>query len=721
MVGVAVGVDGRRVAEVLADFAVTGSPLRGSGFLLRADVLVTAWHLVAGAERVRAVFEAGTERTHVAVMRSAPIRLGRSDVALVVLDGVRGDIVPVTLGGFGDRPAVIDAEAFGFPLFRVRTKDGSSPPPGQDQAKYRALAHEDVRLSPQANWRAGECALLVAGPADAADGVSPWAGMSGGPVFARGGWSLVAVVTDDHPADGLGRLTAARLDLVLAQLPAAQLRQVLPLLGLDSVELPPVWQEPGELVRAAYTNVAHGFLPRGGLRDRADELAALKSFCAGSQSYVYWQAPAKAGKTALMATFAANPPAGITVVAFFNTAVRADQSDSTAFTGAMLDQLAALTGEHVPQLRTAAARDGYLTELLKRAAATCVAAGGRLVMLVDGLDEDTSASRNMPSLASLLPHDPIPGLKVMVAGRPDPPLPADIRRMPDHPLHSCVRHGLEPSPYAAELMHSAESELEHIIADSLGATVTGLVLASGGGLTIADLHELTDMPVFDLRRLLTGHGGRTIAARADPAGGSGYVFTHETLRLAAQDLISTRHRQRYRDQIRAWATDYARRQWPDETPDYLLRIYQRTLDTDQPGDIQQLATFAADAARHDRMHHRTGGDHTAYTEIQTALKRLADADNPKMRTIVRIARHRDALQQRNRHIPAELPAVWARLGEHWRAEALARSITDAGAQMRALASLAAVLAPVYPDRARRLANDAEQAAHRGTGIFEARS
>ena len=53
---------------------------------------------------------------------------------------------------------------------------------------------------------------------------------------------------------------------------------------------------------------------------------------------------------------------------------------------------------------------------------------------------------------------------------------------------------------------------------------------------------------------------------------------------------------------------------------------------------------------------------------------------------------RDRLAQRNRNIPASLPAAWAKLGNPARAGALAHSITNPSRQARALAKVAAALA-----------------------------
>ena len=94
------------------------------------------------------------------------------------------------------------------------------------------------------------------------------------------------------------------------------------------------------------------------------------------------------------------------------------------------------------------------------------------------------------------------------------------------------------------------------------------------------------------------------------------------------------------------------------------------------GDTARLAACATDAARHERMLDITGGDAAALNEVTITLDLIAAQDDPDLTAALRLARHRDYLADRNTNIPARLPAVWATLGQHIRAEALARSITD---------------------------------------------
>ena len=133
----------------------------------------------------------------------------------------------------------------------------------------------------------------------------------------------------------------------------------------------------------------------------------------------------------------------------------------------------------------AGAQVGAWLSLLSSAAAQAVERGRRLVVVVDGLDEDDTGAtprRERPSIASLLARRPPPGVRVIVTSRPGPGLPDDVPS--GHPLRTCVRRGLRPSPVAEGMARRAERELRDLLTgDQTGVDVVGWIAASGGGLT----------------------------------------------------------------------------------------------------------------------------------------------------------------------------------------------------------------------------------------------
>ena len=167
----------------------------------------------------------------------------------------------------------------------------------------------------------------------------------------------------------------------------------------------------------------------------------------------------------LLSTFVLRPPAlvagRVRIVSFFITARLAAQDTREAFTQVLLEQLAEVTGQELPAVLPEATREGYLLDLLAQAAAACEQADGRLVLVVDGLDEDRGVTTgpHAHSIAGLLPADPPAGMRVIVAGRPNPPVPDDV---PDwHPLRDrgIVRE-LTASTYARDIGRLGRQELQ---------------------------------------------------------------------------------------------------------------------------------------------------------------------------------------------------------------------------------------------------------------------
>ncbi|HET9657419.1 MAG TPA: hypothetical protein VFP72_18850 [Kineosporiaceae bacterium] len=444
----------------------------------------------------------------------------------------------------------------------------------------------------------------------------------------------------------------------------------------------------GRIARSAYLEQVRDIAPAD-LIGRGTELAELEDFCRNDEAYMWWQAGPWAGKTALMSWFVLHPPDDVDVVCFFITARLSAQADSAAFTEAILEQLASLLGEDLPRSAAGGARDAHRRSAVHRAAERAQKVGRRLVMVIDGLDEDRGVDAGMPSIASLLPKQPYPGLKIILAGRPHPPIPTDVDGT--HPLRTCRVKPLPASNHAGQIQELAQRELGSLlVGPGHQRDLVGIICAAGGGLTGADLQRLTGLHPFELHHLLEGVTGRTISARAGTGqdlteDGPVYLLAHEELQLAAVEEIGADLLDRYREKIHSWAAFFADMRWPRETPPYLFRGYARMLQT--IGDVERLARLAADPVRHDRMLDHTGGDATSYSEISAAMSLAADLPDPRILPMCRVSAHRRDLDQRNASIPHRLPSVWLRLNNPLRAEALAKSISDPARRTQALVTL----------------------------------
>jgi hypothetical protein len=423
-------------------------------------------------------------------------------------------------------------------------------------------------------------------------------------------------------------------------------------------------------MESEYLRIVADLVPPNGLEDRENEVAGLQAFCMGDRSYGWWQGDPWAGKTALLASFVTDPPPGCVVICYFISR-GSGRNTYLDFTDTVLSQLCDLTGEVLPAGLSVHQRDEQRRRLLEQATAQAVDAGARLLLVVDGLDEDAALSTtDVPLIATLLPLRPPEGLQIIVASRPATPVPAG------HPLTLCDPVQLEPSSHATEIRDRAMSELRDFLkSGGVRENIIGFLAATYGGLTGADLAELIEEPPYRIENEL--HGSRIVkyeASISDTNTRAAYVLGHDELVTGAIAALGQKRIQELWASIQAWADHYRTRGWPEGTPGYLLRGYPRRLA--ENNYLNRLTTLALDSARHDRMLDITGGDSAAFAEIREAHQLIAKTADLDLHTAYRLARHRDHLATRNVSIPSELPALWFTLGHPRRAEALAAALPE---------------------------------------------
>ncbi|MEU6803259.1 hypothetical protein [Streptomyces neyagawaensis] len=463
-------------------------------------------------------------------------------------------------------------------------------------------------------------------------------------------------------------------------------------------------------------------------REREEELAAMAAFCrapeatdAAAAAYWRWLARAWAGKTALMAEFVLHPPPDVDVVSFFITSRLNRQNNRAAFCEVVHRQLYALLGQEEPAV-TEYTREESLRAAMERAAASCAARGRRLVLVVDGLDEDRGvlAGPDSHSIAALLPRAPSHGMRVIVAGRPHPPVPVDVPA--GHPLRdSSIDRWLPPSAFAEAVRQEAEDSLLRMLdGGGLARDLLGLVTAAGGGLTAADLSALARTQPRLVERELATVTGRAFRMRTahwssreggHPADGV-YVLAHEEIQSSALELMSDGELTVYRERLHAWAAAFHEQRWPAHTPEYLLRGYSQLLRTQQ--DTARLVRLAGDAHRHTRLWQRTGSDLDALSELAAAFGSLRADGRCEPRDVgdaFMLALRRDALRSRSESLPDALIAVWASLGHVRRAVGLARARQEVLAQLRAFGGVVqSLVAAGDPAQAAEVAVEAAELA-----------
>jgi len=708
-----------RVAQVAVDRGLRGGSLRGSGYLVAPGRVLTAAHVVAEARSIRVLLDVG-QRSEIDVAAKDWWASPVADLAVVVIpaEATRDlECRSALFGRISDTAAMLPVQASGFPLFKLRTATGG----GDEPEVFRDLEDASGHSPVSANRLEGTLAVYLDDPApdpeSASDG-SPWEGMSGGAVWV--GDRIVAVVAQHHRAEGPGRLAARRVDRAYDLLDSPDLNLFTGLLGLPSTVdglrdvVPP---GPGQLMLAAYRAQVRSIAPDE-LIGRDRELAHWTEFCAGPAPYAWWQAGPWAGKSALASWFVTHPPAGLDVVSFFITSRLPGQADSHAFLEAMTEQLSLLASlDARTYAKTVGAVHGAWLSMLESAASQCAERGRRLVVVVDGLDEDLAGAvsgRANASIASLLPRRPPPEARFIITSRPDPGLPDDVP--PGHPLRACQPVPLAPSRVASETELLAKTELRRLLSgDQAEVDAVGYIAGSGGGLTRGELAELTRVPPTRLDGILRGVSGRSLRTRPsasarvtrDGAADRVYLFGHETLRVTAEELLG-QDLTRYRRKVHEWVGSYARSGWPDSTPGYAIRGYSLLLASI---DLAGLSALARDSRRHEFLFRATGSDHAALAEISTAQQLIAGQDVPDLKAMVELAARQDVLSKRNDYISRELPVAWARLGCVDHAEALARVIPSKW-PWEAIIDVAAVVAGTGDyDRAEALARTAPENPH----------
>jgi hypothetical protein len=263
----------------------------------------------------------------------------------------------------------------------------------------------------------------------------------------------------------------------------------------------------------------------------------------------------------------------------------------------------------------------------------------------------------------------------------------------DHPLRDpAVVRPLDVSPHATAQRGEMERDLKRLIAGTeWEQDVLGLLTASGGGLSANDLVELVGVDRWRVQDVLDTVAGRSFTRRPaalNPDAPDVYLLGHEELQFIARDMLASRL-PGYLERIHAWADNHRLRGWPGGTSEYLLRGYHAVLVA--AGDLYRATRLCTDPRRHDRLRAVTGADHAALSQIEDTVNAHTSRHHIDLTAVGRLTVHRAHLNHRNSGIPLLLPALWARLGYHDRALALAQSLARTEDQDRALELVAAAL------------------------------
>ncbi|GAA0259148.1 hypothetical protein GCM10010492_70170 [Saccharothrix mutabilis subsp. mutabilis] len=450
------------------------------------------------------------------------------------------------------------------------------------------------------------------------------------------------------------------------------------------VMLGDVHMDAADPVRSAYSSQVRALAPDI-LEGREKELSVLSAFCTSAstvEDYLWWQANAWSGKSALLSWFVMHPPPGVRLVSFFITSRLPGQNDRRGFVDNVLDQLHDIARERPRSDLTDTTREPYLRQLLFDVSERVRRRGEHFALVVDGLDEDrgVDGSADAHSIAALLP---LGGVRVIVAGRPDPELPDDVP--PEHPLRTSARvEYLSASPKASAVRDAMTRDLKRLLHGSqVQRDLLGFVTAAGGGLSARDLAELTDTSPWQVEDDLRTTAGRSFSRR--PGEPPVCILAHEQLHALASEMLGSRLRS-YHERLHTWADSYRLRGWPSDTPRYLLHGYASTLIS--IGDVPRLLDHVTDARRHEIAYSAFGHHHASVGEVEAAQSMFLGEDEPDLVALARLAVHRTSLQESEDWIPTSLPHVWAMAGRVDHAESLIVMMSDPVRRARALMATA---------------------------------
>lgn len=474
---------------------------------------------------------------------------------------------------------------------------------------------------------------------------------------------------------------------------------------------PPNEPRRPRVTRFHHEHTAKGLRPAV-LLDREAELGQLAHLVRTRSGYLALNAGPWSGKTALLATFVARhaPDIDVDLVSYF---VRRGQETDHA--QAFLSAMVTVLGRHTGRRRPTADRT-TLFELWEEAARTSGSRGRKLLVVVDGLDEDAGARPGGQSIAALLPKQTYPELLVLVGTRWHPPLPTDVDA--DHPLRGAEKiPGFRPSPHALVLRDLAAVDLDALIDEpqGWGWQVIGYLLVARGGLSCGDLTELIGLdPAVAaplprvLQRTLYNVAGRGLDLQdLEP---DSLILAHEQLYAAAEAALGKSKAAVVTARLHTWAEHYRAQGWPESTPAYLLHSYQELLR--HTGDFERYTIFTLDHRRLLRLADR------GHTDLAlTSLDHLtAMPQTPAV--LAAAATSRALLTSGNQILPREVVRALVLVGDTTRARSLALSPLDpASKALRLTIVVHALLATRTPaataqaqDCAREAARWAERAA-----------
>jgi hypothetical protein len=432
-----------------------------------------------------------------------------------------------------------------------------------------------------------------------------------------------------------------------------------------------------------YLRAIEGVAKRELLGRRA-ELAALADFARPGSArppYAIWTGIPDSGKSLLAARFALRPPPGTDVVAFFVSRYRSQQRQE--FWTEACDQLAALLDRAPPSVP---AQNRFI-ELWEDAGAAAATQGRTLLLLIDGLDEEDDPLW----IESSLPQDGDATRRIVVFSTASA---HGADRGFGFPGGLVARHEVvksDPTPEAAKgIIQAVQNKLSDLMQN-----VLGLMAAAESPLSAADITRvLHDEGLLEPSAKNIGALVPRVKKALDDASSLGlvsptledpglYQFEFGVGKLVTRELAPAIDG--HREQIKAWADEYAKDNWPENTPRYLLTGYPRMLHHHVDDNDRLLALTTPDRIK--ALREATGDETAALDELSLVLGHLATAEVPDVAMACRTALRREQILRAMAWYPLPLIQAKAALGEWAAAHQLASHLAKAEQRSQALTML----------------------------------
>ena len=429
------------------------------------------------------------------------------------------------------------------------------------------------------------------------------------------------------------------------------------------------------------------------LVDREQELANLEAFVRNSDGVWYaMEADMVSGKTAVMASFALNPPDDVHVASFFIRRIGGDGNDKESFAFVMGAQLAKILGhEHTEPVRDPVQHTEF-RQMLRRAATACrsEATPRPLVLLIDGIDEDSYFENpngaDAKSILSLLPRRLPKGVKIITASRPNPRLPEDVQCVAERERRIV---SLKPSPIAGTSIN--RKDIAEFFKSDIAVDIGAFLAACGGVLTVKDLSKLLTMRgyqrtrTWDVREYVDRSPGRILTPIDVGFGGQevlAYRLGHDVVaRAVIRELdpdsfgegdepederwwaqIREKALAPYRAIIWDWVKECASRGWGESTPSYVLSGACFDLMFNDKIDDGSSIRVVLDQGRYNEMQRRSGRRSNVLRMIDRECFTILDMNRGElpedvMTSIFEVAESRKLLVQASTYIPG-LPKLY---------------------------------------------------------------